>query len=56
MDECVCEKYKEQRRSSPECMAFWCPLHDDIEGNFARLEGTTMKSLKLPNSEVKPDG
>ena len=47
-DECVCEKYAEQRKDAPSCMAFWCPVHDDIEGNFAKLETT-------PNSEVKPD-
>ena len=41
-DECVCVKYAEQRRSSPGCMAFWCPVHDDIEGAFARLEEATM--------------
>jgi len=41
MDECICEKYAEQRRSSPSCMAFWCPVHDDIDGMFARLERAT---------------
>ncbi len=49
MDECVCGKYAGQRRSSPACMAFWCPVHDDIEGMFRAVEKATM----MPELEMK---
>jgi hypothetical protein len=52
-DECVCEKYAEQRITNPTCMAFWCPVHDDIERMFASLERKCLSTIA--NSEVKPD-
>ena len=37
-DECVCNKYADERKQAPACMAFWCPVHDNIQGSFAKLE------------------
>ena len=54
IDECVCEKYAEQRRLYPTCMAFWCPVHDDIEGSFKALELFVTNSATKPERE--PDG
>lgn len=53
--ECVCVKYAEQRLQYPTCMAFWCLAHDDIEGNFAKLEQATSPPILTHDSEVKPN-